>query len=290
MSSINVDSYKNATNQSTIYGGFIVFCIGMIGNILNITIFTSLKTFRQTSAAFYMTVTSGVNIFQLVVGLLSRIMITGYNIDPTKTSSFICKARQFTLITTMLIAFTCMCFAVIDQYLSLTSSWRHFCTVKIASRLVIIAFLVWFLHGITIFLYVDLDLSLGSNQTSCSVINAEHDKQLTTMVLVEVTVDVLITLPYIIYNHIYSNSVKFSDPISNAQDQLIIAVTRIIFYGNFAIAFYIYFCVSSRFRKQLVYVFVEIHLKRWRERTHRNGINQIVPQTPDIIQKTDDVN
>ncbi|CAF1122980.1 unnamed protein product [Adineta steineri] len=337
MSSINVDSYKNATNQSTIYGGFIVFCIGMIGNILNISIFTSLKIFRQTSAAFYMTVTSSVNIFQLVVGLLSRIMITGYNIDPTKTSSFICKARQFTLITTMLIAFTCMCFAVIDQYLSLTNSWRHFCTVKIASRLVIIAFIVWFLHGITIFLYVDLDISLGSNQTTCSVINAgysiyysrflfpillgflpliiriifgllafvnvrrlkkhqtpivrlEHDKQLTTMVLVEVTIDVLITLPYIIYNHIYSNSVTFYDPISNAQDQLIIAVTRIIFYGNFAIAFYIYFCVSSRFRKQLVYVFVEIHLKRWRERTHRNGTNQIVPQTPDIVQKTDDVN
>ncbi|CAF4274820.1 unnamed protein product, partial [Adineta steineri] len=122
------------------------------------------------------------------------------------------------------------------------------------------------------------------------IVRLEHDKQLTTMVLVEVTIDVLITLPYIIYNHIYSNSVTFYDPISNAQDQLIIAVTRIIFYGNFAIAFYIYFCVSSRFRKQLVYVFVEIHLKRWRERTHRNGTNQIVPQTPDILQKTDDVN
>jgi hypothetical protein len=174
MSSTIVDALKLATNQSNIYGGFFVFSIGMIGNILNIIIFTSLKTFRETSAAFYMTVTSAVDIFQLVVGLLSRILITGYNIDPTATSSFICKARQFTVITTMLIIFTCMCLATIDQFLSLTNRWRHLCDVKVANRVVIVAVIVCFLHGIPIFIFQDLYPPPGTGPTSCSFTNTGY--------------------------------------------------------------------------------------------------------------------
>jgi len=174
MSSEIVDSFKLATIYSSIYGGFFVFFIGMIGNILNIVIFTSLRTFRETTATFYMTVTSAVNIFQLVVGLLSRILITGYNIDPTTTSSFICKARQFTLITTMLIIFTCMSLATIDQFLSLTNRWRHLCTLKVASRVVIIAVIVCFLHGIPVLIFQELYPPPGTGLTSCSYTNTGY--------------------------------------------------------------------------------------------------------------------
>jgi len=171
MSSDIVEYLKHITNQSNIYGGFIVFCLGMIGNIFNIIIFTSLKTFRETSAAFYMNITSFFNLFQLVVGLLSRIMITGYNIDPTKTSSFICKARQYVLITTMLSIFTCMCFAVIDQFFSMTERWRHYCNVKTAGRLVLIATIVLFLHGIVVFVFQDLTPPEGTGPKTCGFTN-----------------------------------------------------------------------------------------------------------------------
>ncbi|CAF3668843.1 unnamed protein product [Rotaria sp. Silwood1] len=326
MSSMIVDSLKHATNRCNIYGGFFVFGIGITGNILNIIIFTSLKTFRETSAAFYMNVTSAVNIFQLVVGLLSRILITGYDIDPTKTSSVLCKARQFTLITTMLIIFSCMCFAAIDQFLLLTNRGRHLCNLQIASRLVIVAFIVSFLHGIPIVIFQDLYPPLGTGQTSCSSINTgysiyysrflfpvllgilpliiritfgllafinvrqlhnrrvpivrlERDKQLTAMVLIEVVVDVIITLPYSIYNHWYSSAVIFSDPISIAQNQLISSITRIIFYGNFSIQFYIYCCVSSRFRRQLVHVLTNIYFKYLQEKINRRQMNRVAPRS-----------
>jgi hypothetical protein len=36
--------------------------------------------------------------------------------------------------------------------------------------------------------------------------------------------------------------------------------------------------VSSRFRKQLAYVLIDIHWQRWRERANRHNTNQIVPQ------------
>jgi len=146
----------------------------MIGNILNIIIFTSLKTFRETSAAFYMNVTSVVDIFQLTVGLLFRILITGYNIDPTKTSSLICKTRQYILITTMPIAFTCMCFATIDQFLSLTNRWHHLCNIKMASRFVIVALIVWLLHGIPVFFFENLYSATGTDQKSCSFTNTGY--------------------------------------------------------------------------------------------------------------------
>ncbi|CAM4750608.1 unnamed protein product [Rotaria magnacalcarata] len=303
MASIAFESLKLATNECNIYGGFFVFSIGVIGNVLNIIIFSSLKTFRETSSAFYMTVTSAVNIFQLIFGLLTRILINGYNIDPTKTSSFMS----------------------IDQFLLLTNPWRHLCNLQLASRLVIIAFIVSFLHGIPVILFQDLYPPLVTGQTSCSftsigysicysrflfpillailpltvritfgvlafvnvrglhnrqvpIVRLERDKQLTAMVLVEVAIDVIVSLPYSIYNYFYTSAVTFPDQISVAENQFISSVTRIIFYGNFSLPFYIYCCVSSRFHRQLVHVLTNVHLKYRQETMNRCRMNQITPQ------------
>ncbi len=183
MYSTIIDSLKLAANESTIYGGFFLFIVGMIGNILNIIVFTSLKTFRETSAAFYMTATSTVNIFQLVVGLLSRILITGYNIDPTQSSDFLCKGRGFTLTATMLIIFTYKCFTVIDQYLSLTNRWCHLCNLKIASRLVIASLIFWCLHGISSWILEGVHLLSSTNQTSCFIVNPVFSVYMSRFVL-----------------------------------------------------------------------------------------------------------
>jgi hypothetical protein len=40
--------------------------------------------------------------------------------------------------------------------------------------------------------------------------------------------------------------------------------------------------VSSRFRKQLAFVLIDIHLKCWRKRANQHHINQIVPQALEI--------
>ncbi|CAM4906924.1 unnamed protein product [Rotaria socialis] len=308
MASIAVESFKLATNECNIYGGFFVFSIGIIGSILNIIIFSSLKAFRETSTAFYMTVASAVNIFQLVFGLLTRILINGYNIDPTKTLSSMS----------------------IDQFLLLTNRWCHLCNLQLASRLIIIAVIVSFLHGIPVILFQDLYPPLDTGQTSCSFTNigysiyysrfpfpillgilpltvritfgvlafvnvralhnrqagmcrkekSERDKQLTTMVLVEVAIGVIVTLPYSIYNYFYTSAVTFPDQISVAENQFISSVTRIIFYGNFSLPFYINCCVSPRFRRQLVHVLLHIHLKYWQKKINRRRMNQITPQSP----------
>ncbi|CAF3874856.1 unnamed protein product [Rotaria magnacalcarata] len=213
----------------------------------------------------------------------------------------------------------------IDQFLLLTNPWRHLCNLQLASRLVIIAFIVSFLHGIPVILFQDLYPPLVTGQTSCSftsigysirysrflfpillailpltvritfgvlafvnvrglhnrqvpIVRLERDKQLTAMVLVEVAIDVIVSLPYSIYNYFYTSAVTFPDQISVAENQFISSVTRIIFYGNFSLPFYIYCCVSSRFHRQLVHVLTNVHLKYRQETMNRCRMNQITPQ------------
>ena len=54
MSSIVYESHKYALKLMAIYYGIPVFTLGVVGSCLNIIVFLSLKTFRQSSCAFYL--------------------------------------------------------------------------------------------------------------------------------------------------------------------------------------------------------------------------------------------
>ena len=81
MSSSNTSSYPYAARQVAIYAGIPTLIGGLFGEVMNIIVFLSLKTFRENSCAFYLTVMSFVNIGQLITSLLFQIMIRGFNID-----------------------------------------------------------------------------------------------------------------------------------------------------------------------------------------------------------------
>jgi hypothetical protein len=59
-----------------------------------------------------------VNIGQLITGLLTRIMISGFDIDWIQFSLFYCKFRTYFFQVTSLTSLTCLCLATIDQYLA----------------------------------------------------------------------------------------------------------------------------------------------------------------------------
>jgi hypothetical protein len=171
MSSNIVDSLRFATQQSIIYIGFVALVGGVIGNILNIIIFTSLKTFRQTSCAFYLTIASAVNIAQLLSGLMARIFITGYHIDLTQTSLFLCKIRSYIWTNCVLFWLTCLCFVAIDQFVSLTVRWRHLSNMRVARRLVTVALVFWVLHCIPMIFFYGIYLSPTTGQPVCGDTN-----------------------------------------------------------------------------------------------------------------------
>ncbi|CAF4372202.1 unnamed protein product, partial [Adineta steineri] len=75
-----------ATRQVNIYFGLSIMILGVIGGIFNIIIFTTLKTFRETTCAFYLTAVSVVNIIQLLTALFVRVLSDGFSTDIRKTS------------------------------------------------------------------------------------------------------------------------------------------------------------------------------------------------------------
>jgi hypothetical protein len=167
-------SFTLITQQMSIYYGIPVLVGGMLGGFLNTIVFLSLQTFRQNSCAFYLTVMSIVNIGQLFTGLLSRIMISGYNIDWTQISPFYCKFRYFLTQACTLISLTCICLATIDQYFATSSNprWRQWCTLKVAYRLTISFAIFWILHGILYLVFFGPVYSPITGKTSCGIPNA----------------------------------------------------------------------------------------------------------------------
>ncbi|CAF1304223.1 unnamed protein product [Rotaria sordida] len=107
------------------------------------------------------------------------------------------------------------------------------------------------------------------------LVRRELDKQLTTMVLVQVVHNFFITIPYTIVTAIINSPILPNDPIIVAELQFANIITIYLYYLNYVSPFYIYLGASERFRHQLIYVLFEIHLKRWRRR--KVNVDQVSP-------------
>ena len=124
MSSSTVAALAFVSRETVIYLGFSLFIAGIIGEPLVLLVFSSLRTFRQSSCAFYLIIISVVNIVHLFTGLFTFIMINGFGINWTIMSPFYCKFRPFLVQLCVLTSFTCICLATIDQFLATCSNPR----------------------------------------------------------------------------------------------------------------------------------------------------------------------
>jgi hypothetical protein len=149
-----------------------IFIVGVTGGILTTVTFLTLQTFRQNSCAFYLTVMSIVNVGQLFSGLLTRIMISGFNIDWTTSSLFYCKFRSFFLQLCLSTSFSCICLATIDQFLltCVNHRWQKYCHITVARSLTILVVILWIFHGIPYLMFNEHTLSPISNQITCTIV------------------------------------------------------------------------------------------------------------------------
>ena len=166
-------TFASIIQDMSIYYGIIVFIGGIIGGVVNTIVFLSLKTFRESSCAFYLNIMSMVNIGQLLTGLLSRIMISGYNIEWTVLSAPYCKIRYFLLQTCTLISLSCICFATIDQYFATSANphWRRWSSLKVAYPLIISTCIFWSLHGILYLVFFARIYNPATGKFTCGVTN-----------------------------------------------------------------------------------------------------------------------
>jgi hypothetical protein len=274
-----------ASQQVVIYVGIFLFIAGIIGGPLVLLVFLSLRTFRENSCAFYLTIMSIVNTLHLFTGILTFIMIDGFAINWPNMSIFYCKFRSFYVQLCVLTSMACMCLAVIDQFLATCSHprWHQWNNIKVARYMVIGIVIVGILHGIPFLLYNNHILSPLTGQTYCAITNTifqkyysifyypilvnalpiitmmffgimayrnvqqiayrtvplvrrELDKQLTTMVLVQVLFDVLAGAP-IVFLTIYNIIIN---PPSNS-----VIATELGFIENILVVFFCSYYVVS---------------------------------------------
>lgn len=154
-----------------IYLGLFCLTVGTIGNIFNLIVFLSLKTFRDNSCAFYLAIMSIVDIGQLITGLLTRIAITGFEHDLTLSSLFYCKFRIYFYQLCAGASVCCMCSAAINQFLatSVNPRWQQWSKVTLNYGVVTGIFVFWLLHGIPFLIYVNIIQIFGG--LSCTFSN-----------------------------------------------------------------------------------------------------------------------
>ncbi|CAF1565330.1 unnamed protein product [Adineta ricciae] len=171
MSIVTISSLLLANQQVFIYMGIPILVLGVIGGVLNTSVFLSLHTFRESSCAFYLTIMSILNIDQLLTGLSTRIVISGFGIDFTGTSLFYCKFRIFFLQVTTCSSFACICLAAIDQYFATCTfiSWQRWSNLRLARRLVVGTIIIIIIEQIPTLIYYNEVLSTSSNKTTCTI-------------------------------------------------------------------------------------------------------------------------
>ncbi|CAF4023473.1 unnamed protein product, partial [Rotaria sp. Silwood2] len=162
----------------SIYFGLVILIGGLIGNLFNILVFLSLKTFRENSCAFYLTTMSLLNIGQLLTGVLPGIMNVWFAIDWPDGSLIYCKFRAYCFQVCSLTSFTCMCIATTDQFLATCSNprWQRYCNIKFAYRFFMISFLIWILHGIPTLIYQTHTTSTLTGVTHCDISDGTFQK------------------------------------------------------------------------------------------------------------------
>ena len=178
MSTSSSSTLSFISQQVVIYMGLFVFIAGIIGGPLVLLVFLSLRTFRQSSCAFYLTVMSFVNILNLYLGLFPFTMINGFGINWTNMSLFFCKFRQFSVQSLIRISSTCMCVAIIDQFLATCSNprWHRWNNIRFARYIIIGAVIFWISVDIPFILYSNHTVSSTSGVTSCAITNTIFQK------------------------------------------------------------------------------------------------------------------
>ncbi|CAF1355017.1 unnamed protein product [Rotaria sp. Silwood1] len=153
------------SEQYTIYVSFIILFSGIFGHMAIIFVLTRLKIFRRNPSAFYLIAESIVDLLQMIISFTSRIAINGFVNDLTQTSLIWCKLRSLFVQSFTLISLSIVCFAAIDQYLS-TNYYpflRQKSTMKLAKNFIIIATIIWILHGVPVLFFFEIQSTYGCN-------------------------------------------------------------------------------------------------------------------------------
>jgi hypothetical protein len=149
--------------QYSLYSGCIIFVSGVIGNVLNILVFTQLKLFRDNRSAFYLTVDSISSFLFLFFAISVTILTSIYGDDGTGRWLIWCKCRYILSQPFALTTYYIICLAAVDQFFSTNYrvNLRQMCTLKLARCLTFAFVCLWMVQSIVFGLFSDIQPSVG---------------------------------------------------------------------------------------------------------------------------------
>ena len=181
------DQFDMIAHKLMIIFGITMCILGLIGNILNIYIFTlwsrspiksnSFKTYnndRSNNSSLYLLASSFANLIVITYPLLTRIMFDGYSYLITSNNYIIlCKLRYYILHTFDLISLTCICLATFDRYLmsSRKVHLRELTPTKKQTIIIILIIIILIaLHNIPLIVYYNV-----SNTGQCRIFSTIYN-------------------------------------------------------------------------------------------------------------------
>lgn len=172
-----------------IYIGIPLLILGLIGGCLTILVFLTLKTFRQNSCTFYLTIMSFTNLGQLLTGLLTRLVINITGSNWTSDSLFYCKFRWYCINVCALISFTCISLATIDQFFATSAKpyWHHFCNIRLSRSLCVFFICLWLICESPTLIFYHHDISTTTEFVSCVATNVNYRRYITYGLLLILT-------------------------------------------------------------------------------------------------------
>ena len=285
--------------------------LGTFGNIMNILIFTR-RSLRTNPCSLYFLASSINNLFVLYVALLTRLLSSGWKIDPSNSSTALCKLRIFFVYTSLCLIQWFVVLASLDRYLSSCQSARRrqLSSLTVARKAILLIIGVSGLAHFHVFVWWSVDY-IGS-KTYCNIFLYEYeiafqifflvvtcalppilmavfgtltifnvrklrsqvapqnnngrnerlrtkDRQLIVMLLIQIIVTLLCTLPFSVANitsMLFQYVITLSD-YGDAVNTFYSNVARIVNYFNPIVGFYIYTLSSQVFRSEMKRVCVE---------------------------------
>ena len=153
-----MSSWRSFAVSYAQYFGIPALSIGIIGDLLNIFIFSTVRMYRQTPSTFYLLCAVIGNFIHLSIAITTRIISIGFNNDFTRSSLGWCKMRQYIIATYAPLALTCESLAAIDQFLvtSRHARLRQLSSMKNAYRIIAICVIIWHLHSVPFLVHTEI--------------------------------------------------------------------------------------------------------------------------------------
>jgi hypothetical protein len=148
--------------------------LGTFGNIINILIFTR-RSLRTNPCSIYFLASSINNIFAIYVVTLTRLLSSGWNIDPSNTNPILCKLRIFFVYISLTLIQWYVVLASIDRYLSSCQSAhrRQMSSVSTARKAIALITLVIVLAHFHTLVWWTADY-IGS-ETYCNIFTLAYE-------------------------------------------------------------------------------------------------------------------